>query len=103
VPEQVLRDVQVFMLFNILTFAVTASIVVMLGADIMTAITAAIACLGNIGPGFGAIGPMGSYADLHPISKVILTMAMWIGRLEVITVLVFFRIEAWRTARWSPA
>jgi trk system potassium uptake protein len=103
VPEQILRDVQVFMLFYILTFAVTASIVVMLGADIMTGITAAIACLGNIGPGFGAIGPMGSYAELHPISKVVLTLAMWIGRLEVITVLVFFRIEAWRTARWSSA
>jgi trk system potassium uptake protein len=103
VPEQVLRDVQVFMLFYILAFAITASVVVIFGADILTGITSAIACLGNIGPGFGAIGPMGSFADLHPMSKVVLTLAMWVGRLEVITVLVFFRLEAWRTARWSSA
>jgi trk system potassium uptake protein TrkH len=100
VPEHTLRDVQVFMLFYLLTFAVTATVVVLLGADLMVGITAAIACLGNIGPGFGPIGPMGSYADLHPISKIVLTAAMWIGRLEVLTVLLLFRSEVWRSARW---
>jgi trk system potassium uptake protein TrkH len=101
VPENILRDVQVFMLFYLLTFAVGAAIVVGLGADLLTGITASIACLGNIGPGFGAIGPMASFADLHPISKIVLTLEMWIGRLEVLTVLVLFRFEAWRTSRWA--
>jgi trk system potassium uptake protein TrkH len=101
VPEHILRDVQVFMLFYLLTFAVGAAIVVGLGADLLTGITASIACLGNIGPGFGAIGPMASFADLHPISKIVLTLEMWIGRLEVLTVLVLFRFEAWRTSRWA--
>ena len=36
-------------------------------------------------------------------SKVVLTLAMWIGRLEVITVLVLLRFEAWRSARWAAA
>ena len=103
VPEHTLRDVQVFMLFYLLTFSVGTAIVVVLGADLMTGITASISSLGNIGPGFGAIGPMGHYADLHPISKVVLTLEMWIGRLEVMTVLVFLRFEPWRAARWSPA
>jgi trk system potassium uptake protein TrkH len=101
VPEHILRDVQVFMLFYLLTFAVGAAVVVLLGADLMTGITASIACLGNIGPGFGEIGPMGSFAGLHPLSKIVLTLEMWIGRLEVLTVLVFFRFEAWRSARWK--
>jgi trk system potassium uptake protein TrkH len=101
VPEHILRDVQVFMLFYLLTFAVGAMLVVLLGADLMTGITASIACLGNIGPGFGPIGPMGSFADLHPLSKVVLTLEMWIGRLEVLTVLVLFRFEVWRSARWG--
>jgi trk system potassium uptake protein TrkH len=100
VPEHILRDVQVFMLFYLLTFAVGAALVVLLGADLLTGITASIACLGNIGPGFGAIGPMGSFADLHPVSKIVLTLEMWIGRLEVLTVLVLFRLEIWRGARW---
>jgi trk system potassium uptake protein TrkH len=101
VPEHILRDVQVFMLFYLLTFSVGAAVVVLFGADLLTGITASIACLGNIGPGFGAIGPMGSYADLHPVSKIVLTLEMWIGRLEVLTVLVLFRLETWRGARWA--
>lgn len=101
VPEHILRDIQVFMLFYLLTFAVGAAIVVLMGADLITGITASIACLGNIGPGFGAIGPMASFADLHPISKIVLTLEMWIGRLEVLTIIVLFRFEVWRTARWN--
>jgi trk system potassium uptake protein len=101
VPEHILRDVQVFMLFYLLTFAIGATVVVLLGADLLTGITASIACLGNIGPGFGPIGPMGSFADLHPVSKFVLTIEMWIGRLEVLTVLVLIRFEVWRSARWT--
>jgi trk system potassium uptake protein TrkH len=103
VPEHILRDVQVFILFYLLTFAVGAVVVVALGADLISGISAAIACLGNIGPGFESVGPMANFAGLHPISKIVLTLLMWIGRLEVLTVLVLFRWEAWRTARWSPA
>jgi len=102
VPERILRDVQVFMLFYLLTFSVGAAVVVFFGADLMTGITASIACLGNIGPGFETVGPMASFAHLHPVSKIVLTLEMWIGRLEVLTVLVLFRFEAWRSARWSP-
>ena len=101
VPESILRDVQVFMLFYLLTFAVGAAVVVALGEDLLTGITASVAALGNGGPGFGPIGPMGSFADLHPVSKIVLTLLMWIGRLEVMTVLVLFRLEAWKAARWE--
>jgi trk system potassium uptake protein TrkH len=103
VPEDTLRDIQVFMLFYLLVFAVGTTIVIALGADLVTGITASIACLGNIGPGFEAVGPMANFASLHPVSKIVLTLEMWIGRLEVMTVLVFFRLEAWRAARWSAA
>ena len=101
VPEPILRDVQVFMLFYLLTFAVGSAVVVLLGADLITGITATIACLGNIGPGFDAVGPMSNFAGLHPVSKIVLTLEMWIGRLEVLTVLVFFRLKVWRSTRWS--
>jgi trk system potassium uptake protein TrkH len=101
VPETILRDVQVFMLFYLLTFSVGAAVVVSLGADLISGITASIACLGNIGPGFGSVGPMGHFGDLHPISKIVLTAEMWIGRLEVMTVLVLLRFEVVRSARWA--
>jgi trk system potassium uptake protein len=101
VPEHTLRDVQVFMLFYLLTFAVGAALLVFLGADLVTGITGSIACLGNIGPGFEAVGPMANFAELHPVSRLVLTLEMWIGRLEVLTVLVLFRGEVWRSARWT--
>lgn len=101
VPRSVLQGVIVFFLFYMLTFAVCSVIVVLLGADIVTGISATAATLGNVGPGFGAVGPMANFADMHPLSRIVLTLAMWIGRLEVLTVLVILRPEAWRSGRWS--
>ncbi len=101
VPDDVMRGVLVFFLFYLLVFAVCTMIVIALGADILTGLTATIACLGNVGPGFGPVGPMGNYADLHPLSKVALTGAMWVGRLEVLTVLALLRPEVWRASRLS--
>ena len=103
VPPHIMQGVIVFFLFYMLTFAVCSAVVIVFGADIVTGISATAACLGNVGPGFGAVGPMGNFADLHPVSRIALTLAMWIGRLEVITVLVILRPEAWRSGRWSSA
>jgi trk system potassium uptake protein TrkH len=101
VPGPIMQGVIVFFLFYMLTFAVCSAIVILLGADIITGISATAGTLGNVGPGFNLVGPMANFADLHPVSRIVLTLAMWIGRLEVITVLVIFRAEAWRTSRWS--
>jgi trk system potassium uptake protein TrkH len=101
VPEEIMRDVVVFMLFYILTFAIGAGIVVMLGESLVTGISATATTIGNVGPGFDTVGPMANFAHLHPVSKIVLTLEMWIGRLEVLTVLVLFRREIWRSARWN--
>lgn len=101
VPDDILQAVIVFFLFYLLVFSICTGIVVAFGADIVTGISATIACLSNVGPGFNQVGPMANFADLHPVSRVALTLAMWIGRLEVITVLVVLRPEVWRTGQWS--
>lgn len=103
VPDEILQVVIVFFLFYLLVFSICTGIVVGFGADIVTGISATIACLGNIGPGFDQVGPMANYADLHPVSRVTLTLAMWVGRLEVLTVLVVLRPEAWRSGQWAVA
>lgn len=100
VPDDVMRAVLVFFLFYLLMFALSAAVVVLLGADLVTGISAAIACLGNIGPGFNLVGPMAHFGHLHPVSKLVLVAAMWIGRLEVLTVLAILRPEVWMRARW---
>ena len=85
----------------LLVFAICMLTVVGLGADLITGLTASIATLGNIGPGLNLVGPMANFAHLHPVSKVVLTGAMWVGRLEVLTVLAILRPEVWMTARWQ--
>ena len=101
VPAHIVQGVIVFFLFYMLTFAVASAIVILLGADLITGISATAAALSNVGSGFNQVGPMGHFADLHPVSRVVLLLTMWIGRLEVITVLVILRPEAWRAGRWS--
>jgi trk system potassium uptake protein TrkH len=101
VPPAIMQGVVVFFLFYMLTFAVCAAVVILLGADMLTGISAAAAAISNVGPAFGTVGPMSNYADLHPLSRIVLTLAMWIGRLEVITVLVILRPEAWKSGHWS--
>ncbi len=64
-----MREVVVFMLFYILTFALGAALVIALGANIVEGISASAATIGNVGPGFGALGPMGSFAGLHPSAR----------------------------------
>jgi len=101
VSDEIMRRVLVFFLFYILAFAVCTAVVIGLGADTVTGFTATIATLGNIGPGLSTVGPMANYSHLHGMSKLILTLAMWIGRLEVLTVLALLRPEVWRSVHWQ--
>ncbi len=103
VPIEIIRSITAFMLLYMLIFTFSTAVLVMLGTDIMTGLTASIATLGNIGPGFGGVGPMASYAWLHPVSKFVLILNMWIGRLEVMTVLVLLQPEVWRTMQWRAS
>ena len=103
VAPQIVQGVIVFFLFYMLTFGVASAIVILMGADIVTGISATAAAISNVGSGFNQVGPMGHFADLHPVSRIVLLLTMWIGRLEVITVLVILRPEAWLGGRWSAA
>lgn len=64
--------------------------------DVLTAATASIAALGNIGPGLNKVGPVCSYAWMSPGAKLLLTLAMLLGRLELYTVLVVFLPTFWK-------
>lgn len=72
------------LVISFLTLALTYQ-----GLDLMSAFTAAAATLGNIGPGLGLFGPQESYGDLNSTSKMLLSLAMLLGRLEFYPVLAF--------------
>jgi trk system potassium uptake protein TrkH len=95
-PSETLRGIVGFLIAYFATFAVGAILVAVIEDDLTVGITGSIATLGNIGPGFGRIGPMETFAHLSPVSKLIFTAEMWVGRLEVMTVLVLFHPDALR-------
>lgn len=99
VPDEVIRAVTAFITVYVVLLVVTGVGLVLLGSDEITAMSAALATVGNIGPGFADVGPMANYAGLHPVGKAWLTLAMIMGRLEVVTVFVVFTRAWWRPPR----
>ena len=65
------------------------------GFSLETNISAATSCFNNIGPGFDAVGPMASYADYSAFSKIVLSAAMLLGRLEIFPLLVIMIPSTW--------
>ena len=63
--------------------------------DFETTFSAALSCFNNIGPGLGAVGPMGSYADYTGFSKIVLSFAMLFGRLEIYPLLIALTPSTW--------
>ena len=62
----------------------------------LTMITASLACISNIGPGLGAVGPAGGYSGFSSLSKVILSLEMIAGRLELFPILILFHPRTWK-------
>jgi len=85
-----------FFLFILLYIIFTLLLALFPDVDFETASSAAIASLGNIGPGLNAVGPTCTYAWMNPAAKLLLTFAMLLGRLEVYTVLVVLLPSFWR-------
>jgi trk system potassium uptake protein TrkH len=82
-------------------FVGVAVVVLEPDADLTSGFAASLACFGNIGPAFGEAGPMGSYALFNTPSKIVLTFAMWLGRLEIVTVLALLHHHVWLGLRWK--
>ncbi len=79
-------------------FVVIIGILIMLTMipDTKTAVSSVISCISNVGPGFGAVGPVGNYAAIPQAGQVVLALLMVIGRLELYTVLAIFIPSFWR-------
>jgi len=60
-------------------------------------VSATVATLGNVGPGFGVVGPMNSYLPFTDLSKLVMVFLMWAGRLEILPVFVLLTRAYWRS------
>lgn len=83
-------QIMVFIILYILTFSLTALLLSVMGIDALTAFSASIATIGNVGPGFGTVSSMGNYSHLPDAAKFILSANMLLGRLEIMNVFALF-------------
>jgi len=102
VDERTLRAIAAFILLYIGAWVVGSGIIAIdsaiVGADLgpLDAIGASASALGNVGPGFGITGPLGSYGPLGDVSKLTMIVLMFLGRLEIVPVAVLLTRHYWR-------
>ena len=76
--------------------ALVALFLAAIGYDPLTAVTASLTAIGNVGPGLEQIGPFDNFAHFPGYAKIVLAFVMVLGRLEIFTILVFLSPEFWR-------
>jgi trk system potassium uptake protein len=102
IDERALRAIVVFAFLYVGAVAAGAFAILVdsaaadVGVTPFQALAAAATTLGNIGPGFGFAGPMGSFDPFDEVSKVTMIVLMWVGRIEIVPVLVLFTRSYWR-------
>lgn len=88
VNEGIVSSVLGFYVLYLSVFGIGTILVSATGLDMPSSIGAVASCLGNVGPGFGIVGPMFTYKELSDLAKWILSVSMLMGRLELFTILV---------------
>ena len=95
--DDVITSVMAFVFAFLATVAVLALALSALGIDFLTAASAALACVANVGPGLGpVVGPAGTYATLPDSAKWLLSAGMLLGRLELFTVFALLSRRFWQ-------
>ena len=99
VKEDVLANVVGFVILYLLLCLVGALLMGIMGSDPLTAISASLATVGNIGPGFGQVGAVDNYGWMSGTELSLLSFLMLAGRLEIYTVLLLFHPETWKARK----
>ena len=97
VDAPILRQVAVFAFVYVALVICGALLISFEGHfDMETNLSAALTCVSNVGPGFGAVGPAGNFAGYGPYAKLVLSLLMLAGRLELFPILALFHPSIWR-------
>ena len=96
VSSETVRACNTYFAIYMLALLATTLLVSVDGFDVTTNFTAAVSCLSNIGPGLSLVGPAGNFAMFSDFSKIVMTIAMLLGRLEIYPLLVLVMPTMWR-------
>ncbi len=94
--NEVLYGVMTFIVAYVAILLAGTMVGAMAGLDLTTAFSSAVACLGNVGPGFGAVGSMDNYAQMPGFMKYVDSFLMLLGRLEIFGMIQLFFIKWWK-------
>jgi trk system potassium uptake protein TrkH len=93
--REVVSNIMSFLAMYIGLFTLATVVLTLLGLDLMSASSAAVANLSNIGPGLSTVGPTASYAHVPALGKWLLVLCQLLGRLELYSVMVLFLRRTW--------
>jgi trk system potassium uptake protein TrkH len=96
VPADILSSIWGFFVLYLGLFVVAVLIMASLGLDFLSAFASVAACIFNVGPGLGLVGPVSNYLTIPLTGKWVLIFCMLLGRLEIYTVIVLLIPEYWR-------
>jgi trk system potassium uptake protein TrkH len=96
IPATVSASVIAFMLIYISSVVWLTMLLLLSGLDLVTAFSAVVATINNIGPGLGQVGPAANFGVLTDFQTWVCTVCMWMGRLELLAVMVLFLPQFWR-------
>ena len=96
IPENTNVSVLSFVVLYLFLFLIGSIIVVLTGVDPVTASSSVASCMAAIGPGLGSVGPTGNFSNIPDLSKIVLSLLMIIGRLEIMTVFAIFTTTFWK-------
>jgi trk system potassium uptake protein TrkH len=96
VQNNIVFAVLAFLFVYIATIVIITLVLVATQLDVVTAFSAAVACVNNTGPGLGQVGPASTYAGLSDFQTWVCSFAMLLGRLELFTLLIVFTPVFWR-------
>ncbi len=96
IDPRTMQNVIAFMMLYGATLVTLTMVLLFSGLDVVTAFTAVIACVNNIGPGLGSVGPASNFGGLTDFQTWVLSFGMLLGRVELLAVLVLFTPQFWR-------
>ena len=96
VSEENNKSILSFVLLYLFVFVVMTLLLILDGLDVPGAASSIATALAGIGPGIGSVGPVGNFAHLHDFSKAVMSLAMFIGRLELLTFFALFTPAFWK-------
>ncbi len=96
ISQSVLRSVWGFFILFMGIYVLATLVMSALGVDFLTSVSSVATCLGNVGPGLGAVGPTEHFGHMPVVGKWVLIACMLLGRLEIYTVLVFLMPRFWK-------